>query len=81
MSAKNSAAGFDWRYVADELPDDEVQVCVSIRNPDSECFFFMGHHVDGKWVSEDELETPFLGEVYAWADVPAPAPFRKGGAR
>lgn len=70
----------EWRYVQDELPDDAVQVCVSVRDPDGECYFFLGHHSAGKWVCEDELETPFVGEVYAWADVPEAAPQKKGGA-
>lgn len=68
-----------WHYLP-ELPDDDVQVVVSVRDPDGECYFFIGHHCAGKWVGEDDLETPFLGEVYAWADVPEAAPQRKGGA-
>lgn len=66
-----ASALLDWRFVDEELPDDDVQVCVAVRDPDGECYFFLGHHSGTRWVCEDELETPFAGEVYAWAHVPA----------
>lgn len=66
----------DWRYTADELPDDEVRVICALDNKHTDEPAF-GHVSAGRWWDDDNIA---LGQVYAWAHVPALPP-KKGGAR
>ncbi len=65
----------DWRYTADELPDDDVRVVCALDSKDTGEPVF-GHVTAGRWWDDDNM---FLGQVYAWAHVPALPP-KKGGA-
>lgn len=65
----------DWRYTADELPDDDTRVICALDSKHTDELEF-GHHGDGQWWGDDHAS---LGIVYAWAHIPALPP-KKGGA-
>lgn len=69
----------DWRYVADELPDDDTRVMIAVDDDRTDEPDF-GYHADGKWWYDDEPHlSPVEVRVYAWAHTPGLPPQK--GAR
>lgn len=64
----------EWRYVIDELPDDETRVMLAIGVDTDEPIF--GVHADENWWTD---EGAVIADVYAWAHIPGLPP-KKGGA-
>lgn len=72
-----------WRFVDDEMPDDEIRVLVAFDDDDTGEPSF-GYHSGGVWYFDDfdgasRDPRPVYAPVYAWAHTPGLPP-KKGGA-
>ncbi len=68
----------DWRYIHDDLPDDDVRVILATeREADLHGEPLYGSLADGLWYND---EGGLIEGVYAWAHIPALPPMKKGGA-
>ena len=65
----------DWRYVDEDMPDDECRVMLACSGDTDEPVY--GAHADGAWYND---EGGRIEGVYAWAHTVALPPQKKGGA-
>jgi hypothetical protein len=64
----------DWRYVVDEMPDEETRVMLAIDSPDTD-EPVLGCCSEGHWWND---EGGRIAYVYAWAHIPGLPPKKEG---